>query len=191
MTLAAVVIAHARPQLLPAICASIRGCDERVVIGDQAIPPALPEGVRYYHIPALTRTTVDALVKRDVGWAVTTSEAALFLADDHRITPEFVTTYQDRYAKDDGWDFLRPTRFTVRDGKLIDLNNGQDQYGSYVAGHGGVYRRRCAPVAPWSCIPHRNWDLLHSLLLVKKGMRLAHGAHLAIEDIEPGATPWV
>lgn len=194
MTIAAVVIAtEKRLGLLEQIVRSLDGFDERVVVGDFAADPDVIRmlGIRYLHVPAVTHTTLDALMKRDVGWLATTSDAVLFLSDDHCVSTDFLDGFYQWRTQDD-WAFLRPYRYTVRDGNVIALNNGDDQYGQYCGGHGGVYRRVCAMALPWMAGPHhRNWDLLHSQELIEMGLRLGvAGPELAIEDIEPIARPW-
>jgi hypothetical protein len=189
-TLAAVVIAtDRRVALLDRILDSIQDCDECVIVGNW---PANTSRVdyRYYQVPGITHTTLDALMRRDVGWIVTDADAVLFLSDDHRLDPGFVPAYHAHYATDQSWDFLGPTRYTVRDGQRIWLNNGRDE--QYIGGHGGIYRRRCARALPWMTAPHHpNWDLLHAHLLQQQGLRLRHADRdVAIEDIEPGAQPW-
>lgn len=195
--LAVVIVAHGtrRLPLLPAIVASCllpyQAADEVVVVGDLPDAAMPPLSVPYVCVPPVTNTTLDALTKRDVGWLVTTSDAVLFLSDDHRLTPGFMTMYRASYGTADDWDFLRPWRVTHRGEKQYVLNNGSDKYGEYCAGHGGVYRRACARRKPWSTVPHRNWDLLHSLALTAAGLRLrVAGAELAIEDVEPNSEPW-
>lgn len=192
MSLAAVVIATARRiHLLPRVIASIQQCAERIVVGDFT-PGAAPDGdYRYVGVPPVTQTTLDALMRRDVGYLVTEAPAVVFLSDDHLLAPNFMEGYAHWHRRDD-WDFLRPSRYTIRGQTIIPLNNGDDQYGSYVGGHAGVYRRVCAKALPWMAGPHhRNWDLIHSQALVQMGLRLGvAGDELAIEDIEPGARPW-
>lgn len=144
---------------------------------------------RHLMIPAFTKSTIDALVKRDVGLVATKSDTVCFLSDDHRLMPGFVESYYENYALAD-WDILAPSRCALKDGVLIPLNMGQAE--RYVAGHGGLYRRRCGTILPWTAtIPHRNWDQIISHYLVANGAKLAYaGPDLAIEDIE-GGTPWI
>lgn len=188
--LAVVVISHAkRIDLLDQVWASLRCVDEPVVVGDSD-PAQLPPTMLYYQVPPVTRTTIDALMKRDVGWIVTTADAVCFLSDDHRLDPDFLRVYREKYALDPTWDFLGLARYTERNGKRIWLNNGAAD--GYVGGHGIVVRRRCAKALPWMCLPHHpNWDVFHAQLLQQKGYRLRHAEpDLAIEDIEPNARPW-
>lgn len=188
--LAVVVISHAkRLDLLDTVWQSLGRCDEPVVVGDTD-PSAIPHTITYYQVPPITRTTLDALMKRDVGWIVTTADAVCFLSDDHRLDPDFLQVYREKYALDSSWDFLGPARYTERNGERIWLNNGATE--KYVGGHGIIVRRRCAKVLPWMCAPHHpNWDLWYAQILQKKGYRLRHAEQdLAIEDIEPNAEPW-
>lgn len=145
---------------------------------------------RHLMVPAFTKTTIDALIKRDVGWVATTSENVMYLSDDHRLAPGFVKALQ-YYDSTLGWDVLAPSRFcTTTDGQTVRLNMGEGT--QYVAGHGGIYRRSIAPLLPWTaCIPHRNWDVIHTHHLIANGARVAYANEdLAIEDIE-GGTPWL
>lgn len=193
MSLAAVVIAtEKRLALLPEILDSLWRCKERVIVGDFAEDrlPRLPGFSSYFQVSAITNTTIDALMKRDVGWLVTASDAVLFLANDHKIDEDFCRIYRSYYEVDPSWDFLAPARYTIREDQKIWLNNGRAD--GYVGGHAGVFRRRCASVLPWMAGPHHlNWDLLHARELQQRGLRLRHAEQeLAIVDIEPNARPW-
>lgn len=191
-SLAVVVIASEKRKdtTFPLVMKSIldQEPDEIVSVGDFEFPG---EFWRHLVCAPLTRTTVDALVKRDVGIVATESENILFLCDDHALTPDFVQVFKKKYEPDQTWDFLAPSRFTVRNGVSIPLNMGKAQH--YVGGHGGIYRREVCAMLPWSCAPHHpNWDVLHSQELVNRGCALAYAdVDLSIEDIEPGATPWL
>ena len=184
--LAVVVISHARLALLPQVVGSTEGVDELLVIADGIEDAGFP----FLNVAPITRTTIDALIKRDAGWAATTSDAVLFLSDDHRLAPGFIAAYRDRYERRDDWDILCPSRYTVRGQSIIPLNVGQAE--GYVGGHAGIYRRRCAQLLPWTAGPHHlNWDLLHTHELIRKGARLVYAdTDLAVEDIEPNAEPW-
>lgn len=191
--LAVVVVASEKRKdtTFPVVMKSIleQNPDEIVSVGDFEYPSQ-----NFWHhlvCAPLTRTTVDALVKRDAGIVATESDHILFLCDDHALGPNFVSVFKKKYMPVAGWDFLAPTRFTVRNGVSIPLNMGKAQ--RYVGGHGGVYRRDVCAMLPWSCAPHhRNWDVLHSQELLNRGCLLSYADEdLAIEDIEPGATPWL
>lgn len=190
-TLAVVVIAtHRRRGLLDQILDSAQGNNECVVVGDWRKDDRRAD-YRYYQMPSVTHTTLDALMRRDIGWIVTSADAVLFISDDHRLDPNFMKVYHPKYALDRSWDFLCPSRYTVRDGAKIWLNMGQQEL--YVGGHGGIYRRRCARALPWMTAPHHpNWDVSHAHQLQEQGFQLRYADQdLAIEDIEPGATPWL
>lgn len=144
---------------------------------------------RHLMVPAFTKTTIDALIKRDLGWVATTSDTVMYLSDDHRLAPGFVASFREFADRDDRWDFMAPRRFAIRDGEPVELNMG---WGTrYCAGHGGFFRRQCGRVLPWTaCIPHRNWDVIHSHHLIANYMRFVDaGPLLSIEDIE-GGQPW-
>lgn len=195
MSLAAVVIAtEKRLALLQDILDTLWAFEELVIVGDFAenlLPQLTGCCYRYYHVPPVTRTTIDALMRRDVGWLVTKSDAVLFISDDHKLGKNFASVYRLYYAVDPSWDFLGPARYTVREDKKIWLNNGRAD--GYIGGHGGIFRRSCAKELPWMAGPHHlNWDLLHAHELQMRGFRLRHAEpELAIEDIEIGATPWL
>jgi hypothetical protein len=162
--------------------------DELVVIGDRLRTFG---DLRVLNVEPLTRTTIDALVKRDVGFVATTSRFICYLADDHRLGPNFVKHFRERYADRDDWDLLAPQRFTVRGQQIFNLNVGKDLH--YIGGHCGIYRRSILRQVPWSASRHHpNWDVWHSHDLVKAGGKLVYtDIDLAIEDIEPGARPWM
>lgn len=145
---------------------------------------------RHLMVPAITKTTIDALIKRDVGWVATHSENVLFLSDDHRVQPGFVAAFREHYEHKFFWGLLAPSRFVIKDGARIALNVGERE--KYVAGHGGIYRRASGRILPWTAIAHhRNWDMTHSHYLIANGaIPLYAGDDLAIEDIE-GGQPWV
>jgi hypothetical protein len=192
MSLAVVVIASEKrrettlPLCFRSVWDAIEPSDEVLVIGDWE-----GTGPGYVRVAPITRTTIDALVKRDVGWLMTTADAVLFLCDDHRLDQGFMRAYREKYEGRDDWDILCPSRHTIRGQAIIPLNVGRAE--GYVGGHAGIYRRTCARLLPWSAGPHhRNWDLLHTHELIRKGARLVYAdTDLAVEDIEPGATPWM
>jgi hypothetical protein len=146
---------------------------------------------RHIMIPAFTKTTIDALIKRDVGTVATGSRCVMYLSDDHRPVPGFVETFRQEYEPSRDWDVLAPARVAVRDGQAVKLNMGEGT--QYVAGHAGIYRREILQVLPWTAtIPHPNWDVIHTHHLIANGARLAYAdTDLSVEDIEPGATPWL
>lgn len=163
-----------------------QGFDDLIVAGDYHSGP----GYRYLYVPAMTRTTNDALIKRDVGTLATRADVIVYLADDHRLDPEFLLNLKTRYYYSD-WDVLIPFRYCMREGKAAPLNNGQLE--GYCGGHAGVYRRVVIEACPWTAGPHhRNWDLIHSRWHQREGFKyVASEVDLAVEDIEPGARPWV
>lgn len=144
---------------------------------------------RHLMVPALTRTTIDALIKRDVGWVATQSENVMFLSDDHRLAPGFIQAFRERYGNQ-FWGLLAPSRFAMRGEETIYCNMGERE--RYVAGHGGIFRRSSGRLLPWTAIAHhRNWDVTHSHYLIAHGAQLMYaGSDLAIEDIE-GGQPWL
>jgi hypothetical protein len=142
---------------------------------------------RHIMVPAFTKTTIDALIKRDVGFVATQSDTVMFLSDDHRLCSGFVQAFRDR--EDHNWDVLVPARVAKKDEKWIELNMGQAT--NYCAGHGGLYKRRCGHILPWTAaIPHRNWDVIHTHHLIANGAHMEYADDLFIEDIE-GGTPWL
>ena len=189
--LACIIIAHERRRDLvhdfvePSVYA--QDFDEVVTVGDwvEVIPPKH----RYLHVRALTSTTLDALVKRDVGTLATTADTLVYLNDDHTLDANFANGL--RAALDEPWDVLVPNRYTVRNGKRIALNNGErDQY---CGGHSGVFRRALIQQRPWSAQYHTPyWDLVSSRWQVGAGARFVWEprAEIAVCDIEPGVEPW-
>jgi hypothetical protein len=189
MSLAVVIISSAkRLNLLSTIVESVaaQNPDELLVVSDCIEDAGFP----FFTVAPITRTTIDALIKRDAGWAATTSDAVLFLCDDHRLDPHLLDVYRTKYEPRNDWDILCPQRYTVRGHAIIPLNVGQAE--GYVGGHAGIYRRRCAQLLPFTAGPHDlNWDVGHTHQLVAKGARLVYADQdLSVEDIEPGAEPW-
>jgi len=173
--------------VLPSV--ETQGFDEVVVVGDATRHP--PQGIRWYGVSPLTRTTADALVKRDVGALVTTSELLVYLCDDHALDPAFLTDLQ-RILADTvlNWDVLAPERYGVKDGEPIRLNMGGKE--GYCGGHACVIWRQAVLQHPWTCGPmDRNWDATGSAFRQAMGQRFGwtNGA-LRIWDKEPGAQPW-
>lgn len=186
-------------------CIVIAGTGKRRELIDQTIlPSVLPQGFsetlivgehhdgrgyRYLHVPTMLGTTVDALVKRDVGALATRADLLLFLSDDHALDNDFLailTGYAYQY-----WDALVPHRYTVRNGQRIHLSNGQSE--KYCGGHGGVFRREVVERFPWTTGSHdRCWDRIISYQHQERGFQYAFaGEDLAIIDSEPGASPWL
>lgn len=184
---------HILPSVLP------QGFDEVVVVGDGVIGT----GYHFLHVPPITKTTVDALVKRDVAALATTSDWLVYLCDDHRLAPGFLAKLRG-LVETTFMPILVPARFTVRcrgEGhchETIDLNSGApDWFGGpdYCGGHAGVYPRAALRAYPWSCAPHDlNWDLTHSRGFQARGFQIVRAPELRVEDIEyyvnPASEPW-
>jgi hypothetical protein len=151
---------------------------------------------RHIMIPAFTKTTIDALIKRDVGFVATQSDTVMFLSDDHILWDGFVEDFRNH---DQEWDVLVPRRVVkhpTEKNAYTPLNMGQAT--NYCAGHAGLYKRRCGHILPWTAtIPHPNWDVIYHHHLIAQGLTMKYaGRHgdeltgLIIEDIE-GGTPWL
>ena len=184
-------------------CAIIASTHRADLIAQEVLPSALRQGLFHriwvvgdYHpgpgytylpVPPRYRTTSDALEKRDVALAHSDADAILYLSDDHRLLNVWDTEWPA--WQDAQWDILVPARFTIRDGRLVEINNGmdpRDPYGPYAGGHAAIYRRRTLLQHPWSETPrHPNWDLIHSRLVLHAGGVVAHCKDLAVMDIDP------
>lgn len=162
---------------------------EIVVVGDYRDGP----GYRYLHVPPVTGTTVDALIKRDTAAVATSADILVYLCDDHRLSPLF---WEDLQAfLPEPWDLLAPSRYTVREGTVVPLNMGRRE--SYIGGHGIVARRSALRILPWMAGLHRGdaariYDVTHTHEAARRGVRVkwAPDGVLGIEDVEPGARPW-
>lgn len=186
MKLACILITDGRraalvhEKILPAL--REEALDEILVVG--AHEPG--KGYRYLHVSALTNTTTDALVKRDVGTLACDADVLFYLCDDHVLRPGAAAALR-RTA---GWDVLVPSRWTVHptDG-LIQLNMGEGQ--AYCGGHGGAFRREVIVRHPWSCMPHHPlWDLYASHAQQHEGAQFRWEETVQIEDLEPEREPW-
>lgn len=188
--LAAVVIAGGKREGLidEKILPSLEGFDEVCVVG---LHHPLPRPFRYLCVPDLTKTTNDALVKRDVGSLACRSDVILYLSDDHSALPSFAVEL--RRLITDGltpWDVLVPSRWADHPERgRIQIPNGESEY--YCAGHGGVFRRRVIMDRPWSAQKHhRNWDLIASHDQIRAGFKFVSCPQLGILDLEPQNEPW-
>ena len=170
-------------QILP----SLTGFDEVLVVGTHHGG----NGFRYLHVPDLTKTTNDALVKRDVGALATDCSILVYLADDHRVRDGFAAELR-AFAREKvvPWDVLIPARWVQHPEQgLLRIPNGEENF--YCAGHGGVFRRRVVVARPWTAQQHhRNWDLISSHDHLRAGFKLLAYPKLQIEDLEPMAEPW-
>jgi hypothetical protein len=195
-TLAAAVISSAhrwglvRDQILPAILQE--PFDEVILAGDGESGT----GYRHLAIPALTGTTVDALVKRDAAALATESEYVAYFSDDHRPVPGFAEVVRG-YVANHTVDILIPERVTWRevDGGFhrYNLNSGAGE--GYCGGHAGVFHRAVMQRYPWTTAPHdRLWDLYHSRRCQELGFQFHCGTGAVVEDVEhllnPEAEPW-
>lgn len=171
--------------ILPSVLG--QGFDEVVVVGDGESG----DGYRHLMVPAVTNTTIDALMKRDTATAATDSDVLVYLCDDHRLHPMFLVTLQSKYLHDETWDALAPQRFCLRDGQLCYLNMGQGE--QYVGGHAVVCRRNLIREVPWMTAPHiAFWDKAQSYRWRGHGATIRYADNdLLIEDVERGATPWL
>lgn len=160
--------------------------DEVVLVGDWAPPKRGSIAYRYLCVAPLTRTTTDALVKRDVGTLATTADIIVYLCDDHILHTGFAKALRE--VADERWDVIVPNRFTrLRDGApLIPLPNGERE--AYCGGHAGVFRRDVVTRKPWSAhAHHRNWDALISYEQRDRGAHflLSPRDALSIIDLNP------
>ena len=190
MSVACIIIAGGKrtalidEKILPSVLP--QGFDEVLVVGEHH-----PDGTayRYLHVPDLTKTTTDALVKRDVGTVATDARTLVYLSDDHGLAPDFLATLR---TVPHGWDVLVPSRWCRGPmGEAIRLNMGATELVPYCGGHAGVFRRWVVQVCPWTAMPHdRLWDLLASQIQQTLGARFVHVPQVAIEDLEPEREPW-
>ena len=188
--IAAVIIAGGKRSALidEQILPSLVGFDETLVVGEHHTG----DGYRYLHVPDLTKSTNDALVKRDVGTLATTADILLYLSDDHAVREGFArelrTLIADAIAV---WDVLVPSRWVEHPEQgLIRIPNGENEW--YCAGHGGVFRRRVIQARPWTAQQHsRNWDLTSSHDHLRAGFVYLPAPQLQIQDMEPFNTPWL
>lgn len=171
--------------ILPSIVR--QGFDEVLVVGTHHDGP----GYRYLHVPSVTGTTLDALIKRDVGAVATDADVLVYLADDHRLDPDFGEHLRDLCRNPD-WDVAGPSRYVMRDGERLALNMGINQ--GYIGGHAIVVRRRALQILPWMAGRHSLvWDVDFTQESMRRGNRAigATDGWLAVEDVEPGAEPWL
>lgn len=191
-SIACVIIATARrkaqlDRVIDSACN--QGFRDIVVVGDWDYTGLW---LNFLKVASLTRTTTDALIKRDVGTLATTAEILVYLCDDHALSTGFGDALRAVLA--DPWDVIVPNRYTTRaEGtERIPLNNGERD--GYCGGHAGIFRRAVITAKPWSAhAHHRNWDVLISAEQIARGARFVWRprADLSIRDIEPEATPWM
>ena len=177
-----------RDHILPSVVD--QGFDEVLVLGHGYAGT----GYRYVPVAAVTRTTLDALMLRDVAAAATEADILVYLCDDHRLHHRFGFALGE-YAKQDHWDILVPRRYTIRDDTLIPLNMGVEE--GYCGGHACVVKRKVVRAIPWMSTKHGpHWDFTWSRDVQAAGFRMvaAHSSGLDIEDIEymvnPESKPW-
>lgn len=210
---AAIIVSAKRAQLvaeeiLPTILRTQP--DQVLVVGDLA---SWRNGVvGYLHVPDMTHSTNDALIKRDVAALACTSEWIAYFSDDHKPDENFGTRL--RWPTD--WqmgaprklcdkphiDVYVPARYAGQPGEHYGerLNNGEaSEYipsvdtaiGHYCGGHAGVYRLSLIQRMPWTAGPHhREWDLLQSRRHMDAGAKYCWTDQLKVWDIEPNARPW-
>lgn len=156
---------------------------EVIVVGD--FGPG--EGYRFLHVPKVTGTTMDALMKRECASAASRADALLYLCDDHLLFDGWAAEWP---AWEQGrWGILVPARYTEAEGKIVEINNGTDPQwpgAPYCGGHSGIFRREVLRARPWMAAPHDLfWDLGHSRQVVESGFPLVHCPDLKVLDIDP------
>ena len=181
MSIACVIIASEkrrtliREKVLPSALRHLGG-EEVYVVGD--FEPGL--GYTYLPVPPITGTTIDALVKRDVGTLATNADGIFYLSDDHMLRDMGVMP-RDRLT------IGVPDR---RCGDRYGLNMGLQD--GYCGGHAGLFPRELVQRRPWSTMPHhRLWDMLSSHIYVEMGATLEQLPYWTIEDVEPNGRPWL
>lgn len=165
-----------------------QGFDDILVVGDFC--PG--EGYRYLPVPKITGTTVDALIKRDVGTLATEADVLVYLSDDHMLSPNFGAILRQAFVpmfRENKVDVLVPGRSVWYIDKKIPLNMGQAE--AYCGGHAGVFHRRVIQAMPWTTGPHHpNWDLLISHEHQRRGFSYLYSDVLEVWDVEPEGRPW-
>ena len=214
MSLAAIIIVSQKrarmvqEQILPVVLQN--QFDEVAVVGD------FWDGAGYRHIPVppITRTTVDALIKRDAGTVATTAPVVAYFCDDHAPAPDFAAKYRECLEPRTDWDVLVPARFCRTQNLKVPLNTGGDPMlpslpnpedavfaahrvwdtppkTGYCAGHAGVFRRELIQKCPWTAMPHdRIWDVFASQIQQNMGAQFVWSPLLEVFDLEPEAMPW-
>lgn len=204
MTWTAAIIVSAKraplvaAEILPAVLKC--GPNQLLVVGEFVLKGA-PQDWTYLHVPAMTHSTNDALVKRDVAALACTSEWIAYFSDDHKPDAtfgNFMRTLKTQVPT----DVFVPARYAGQPGPHHGdrLNNGEaseyipnvDQaIGHYCGGHAGVYRLSLIQRMPWTAGPHhREWDLLQSRRHMDAGAKYCWTDQLKVWDIEPRAEPW-
>lgn len=162
------------------------GFDEVVVVGDWNDASPHPR-VRYLYVDPVTRSTRDALLKRDIGTLATTAANLVYLCDDHALAPHFGSAL--RQVLDEPWDILVPNRYTMYLEKRHALHNGERE--RYCGGHSGVFRRWVVTQRPWLAYAYhdnwRCWDVYASVAQQLDGARFCWSPRddLAVEDLNP------
>lgn len=181
---AALVAQRVVPSILP------QGFDDVIVVGDWPRDDLVHPSVRYFCVEPLTRTTTDALIKRDVGTLSTSADVLVYLCDDHALAPHFLAGLRDVINEE--WDVIVPNRRTHTPAGVVVLNNGEG--GNYCGGHGGVFRRHVVTRKPWAAYSHeRLWDKNSSWQQQLDNARFAFfpRADISIVDLEPHRKPWL
>lgn len=178
-------------EVLPSILAQTPPFDEVIVVADWEHTATPGDVARFLHVAPITRTTLDALVKRDAGTVATRAPNIVYLCDDHALGPHFTRDLHDVLAEE--WDVLVPNRYTHNEGVRVELNTGEAE--RYCGGHGGVFRRALIERCPWTAGPHdRLWDLnMSHKQQADLGARFVWRprAGIDIRDLEPHARPWL
>ncbi len=149
------------------------------------------KGFRYFHVPDLTKSTNDALTKRDVGTLAAKGDVIVYLSDDHKLGPNFRAELEQ--MNNEGvvaWDVLVPSRWAQHPEQgRIRIPNGEQE--RYCGGHSGVFRKHVVEHRPWTAHQHHpNWDLISSHEHLRAGYKYVTFPRLEIEDLEPHAMPW-
>lgn len=172
-------------QVIPSVLE--QGFSEVVVVGTHHTGA----GFRYLFVPDLTKTTLDALCKRDCATLATTADVLVYLADDHALCAGFGDGVRRMLEPGGpGWDVLVPSRWVEHptQGRLR-IPNGEENH--YCAGHCGVFRRRVIQGRPWTAQRHdRLWDLYSSHDWLQSGVQFLSAPELQIQDLEPERCPW-
>lgn len=217
MTWTAAIIVSAKrhrlviDEVLPAVL--LTQPDQTILVSDDVIGNY--NDVVSFTVAALTHSTNDALVKRDVAALACTSEWIAYFSDDHKPAPDFgelMRRLDGVYTSKSApigrpvdicdIDVWVPARYAGQPGPHHGerLNNGEaseyipnvdQRIGHYCGGHAGVYRLSLIKRMPWTAGPHhREWDLLQSRRHMDAGAKYCWTDQLKVWDIEPDARPW-
>jgi len=168
-------------EILPAAIA--QDIDEIILVGryPEALESKWKDRITMLTLPPMRLDRIEAFREREVGARWSTGDILIVSADDHKLTPDFISTL--RSIADEDWDLITPRRVHGQN-LTTELNNGRAD--CYSPWHVQVYRRPLWVQVPFTTYDTLWVDIVLPKLYDKLGAKMVWHDELTVIDVEAG-----